>query len=177
MSKVLRMLPMKYGSKVSTLEEWGDLDHVTVDELHGILTAYEMRMILNESSRKEATFKASSKNQSENLDDEESLFIKNLKRVLENIKESYPCNFLAVEELEILLQNLLTLNKMIVMREKPRNSKRVKQETRRSPMRKNKIVYTMEDSEDGDTSEYEETEILFMGLDTQYSNDDSYEEG
>ena len=42
---------------------------------------------------------------------------------------------------------------------------------------KNKIVYTMEDSEDADTSEYEETEILFMGLDTQDSNGDLGEEG
>ena len=31
----------------------------------------------------------------------------------------------------------------------------------------------MEDSEDADTSEDEETEILFMGLDTQTSNSDS----
>ena len=32
----------------------------------------------------------------------------------------------------------------------------------------------MEDSEDADTSEDEETEILFMGVDTQASNSDSY---
>ena len=69
---------MKYDSKVSTLEEWDDLDLVTVDELHGILTAYEMRTGLNESSRKEATFKASSKNHSKNLDDDDDLFIKKL---------------------------------------------------------------------------------------------------
>ena len=43
---------MKYDSKVSTLEERHDLDLVTVYEIHGILTAYEMRMGLNESSRK-----------------------------------------------------------------------------------------------------------------------------
>ena len=66
---------MKYDSKVSTLEERDDLYHVTVDELHGILTAYEMRTGQNESSRKEVAFKASSKNQSENLDDEEALFV------------------------------------------------------------------------------------------------------
>ena len=40
--KVLRTLPMKYDSKVSTLEEWDDLDLTTVYELHGIFTAYEM---------------------------------------------------------------------------------------------------------------------------------------
>ena len=53
---------MKYDSKVSTLEEGDDLDHVKVDELHGILTAYEMRTGLNEISKKEAAFKVSSKN-------------------------------------------------------------------------------------------------------------------
>ena len=90
-SKVLRTLPMKYDSKVSTLEDTDDIDHVIVDELHGILTAYDMRTRLNESSRKEAAFKVSSKIQSENLYDEEALFIiKNLRRLLENINESYP---------------------------------------------------------------------------------------
>ena len=42
---------------------------------------------------------------------------------------------------------------------------------------KKKILYTMEDSEDADTSEDEETEILFMGLNTQASNNDSDVEG
>ena len=42
-SKVLRKFPMKYDSKVSTLEERDDLDDMIVDELHGIFTAYEMR--------------------------------------------------------------------------------------------------------------------------------------
>ena len=63
------------------------------------------------------------------------------------------------------------------MREELQSLKRVKHETRKSPMRKNKFVYTMEDSEDADTSEDEETEILFMGLDTQASNSDSDVEG
>ena len=49
---------MKYDSKVSTLEERDDLDSLTVDDLHGIFTAYEMRTRHNDSSRKEATFKA-----------------------------------------------------------------------------------------------------------------------
>ena len=42
---------------------------------------------------------------------------------------------------------------------------------------KNKIVYTTEYSEDSDGSEVEETEVLFMGLDTQASNSDSDMEG
>ena len=80
MSKVLKTFAIKYDSKVSTLEEQDDLDDMTVDELHGIFTAYEMRMGHNKPSRKEAAFKALSMDQIENLDDEEALFIKKLER-------------------------------------------------------------------------------------------------
>ena len=52
---------MRYEPKVSTLEEWDDLKKVTMDELHGILTAYEMWTGQNGSLRKEAYFKASIK--------------------------------------------------------------------------------------------------------------------
>ena len=78
-NQVLRTLPMKYDSKVSTLEEWYDLDSLTVDEVHGIFTAYEMRTRHNDSSIKEETLtaiieskksKAPSKNHSEFSDDE-----------------------------------------------------------------------------------------------------------
>ena len=41
--KVLRSLPMRYDAKVSTLKVQEDLDKLTIDELHGILIAYEMR--------------------------------------------------------------------------------------------------------------------------------------
>ena len=60
-SKVLRTLPMRYDLKVSTLKEWDDIEKLTIDEVHGILTAYEMRKWQNWSSRKEADFKASLK--------------------------------------------------------------------------------------------------------------------
>ena len=52
---------MRYDPKVSTLEERDDLKKVTMDELHGILTVYEMRTRQNGSSRKEAAFKSSIK--------------------------------------------------------------------------------------------------------------------
>ena len=48
-----------------------------VNEIHGVFTTYDMRMGHNEPSRKEVAFKSLSKNQLENLDDdEEALFIK-----------------------------------------------------------------------------------------------------
>ena len=56
--KVLRTLPTRYNPKVSTVEYQDDIELLTVDELHGIFTAYEMRTRQNEPSRKEATFKA-----------------------------------------------------------------------------------------------------------------------
>jgi hypothetical protein len=41
--KVLRSLPMRFDPKISTLEEREDLNSISMDELHGIFTAYEIR--------------------------------------------------------------------------------------------------------------------------------------
>ena len=41
--KVLISLPMRYDPKVSTLEDRDNIDKLTMDELHGIITTYEMR--------------------------------------------------------------------------------------------------------------------------------------
>ena len=55
--KVLRSLPDRFDSKVSAIEEMKDLDTLKMDELHGILIAYEMRK--ESPSSKDAAFKAS----------------------------------------------------------------------------------------------------------------------
>ena len=41
--KVLRSLPLRFDSKVSVIEEMKGIGKLAMDELHGILTAYEMR--------------------------------------------------------------------------------------------------------------------------------------
>jgi hypothetical protein len=41
--KVLMSLPLRFDAKVSTIEEMKDLEKLMMDEIHGILTAYEMR--------------------------------------------------------------------------------------------------------------------------------------
>ena len=82
-----------------------------------------------------------------------------------------------MEGLDILPLNAPTLNKMRMKKMKLRNSKRVKQETRKKSYGIKKMVYTMEDSEDSHGSEVQETEVLIMGLDTQASNSDSNVEG
>jgi hypothetical protein len=52
---------MRYDSNISSLEEREDLDTLSMDELHGILTSYEMRTEKDNPVIKEATFKASKK--------------------------------------------------------------------------------------------------------------------
>ena len=59
--KVFKSLSMRFDSKVSILEDRKDLDMVTMDEIHGILTAYEMITKKENPLRREETFKASKK--------------------------------------------------------------------------------------------------------------------
>ena len=46
--KIPRSLPTRFDSKISAIEERSDLDTMTMDELHGTLTAFEMRIELRE---------------------------------------------------------------------------------------------------------------------------------
>ena len=72
------------------MEEIKDLDQLTMDELHGILTGYEMRIEKEKPYKREATFKASNKmnnkeNKSSNfssfeLDAEEETFLRKIKK-------------------------------------------------------------------------------------------------
>jgi hypothetical protein len=57
--KVLRSLPMRFNPKISTLEAISDLNSISMDELHGIFTAYEMRTEQENLDVKEVAFKAS----------------------------------------------------------------------------------------------------------------------
>jgi hypothetical protein len=50
---------MRFNPKISALEERLDLDSIRMDELHGIFTAYEMRIEQENPDVKEASFKAS----------------------------------------------------------------------------------------------------------------------
>ena len=58
--KILRSLSSKFGSNVSVIEEKQDLRTITMTQLHGILTAFEMRKG-GPSEMREAPFKASAK--------------------------------------------------------------------------------------------------------------------
>jgi len=80
--KVLRSLSSKFESKVLDREEKQNLQSITMSQLHGILTAFEMRKA-GPSDMRESTFKASRKgeyNESGHMSkgEEESNFVKNL---------------------------------------------------------------------------------------------------
>ena len=154
-SKVLWTLPMKYDSKVSIVEERNDLDRVTVGELHGILTVYEMRIGLNESLKKEATFKASFKNQTENLDDEEALFIKKLEKGTGKYKGNLPLKSFNCGRIGHFASKFTYPKQDDSDEREPSKFKNSKTGNKKKSYEKNKFVYTMEDNEDGDTSEYD----------------------
>jgi hypothetical protein len=59
--KVLRYLPMKFYPNISTLEERIDLDLISMDDIHGIFIAYEMRIEQENPVTKEEKFKSSKK--------------------------------------------------------------------------------------------------------------------
>jgi hypothetical protein len=52
---------MRFDSKISTLEERSYLNSISMDELHGMFTSYEMRTKQENPDIKEEAFKASKK--------------------------------------------------------------------------------------------------------------------
>jgi hypothetical protein len=101
--KILRSLPMRYDAKISSIEDRSDLSLLTVVQLHGIFTAYEMRTGNNKSAKDETTFKASKtkinqkqKPQSfhhEEYDVEEANFIRKLQKGSGKYKGKLPFKF------------------------------------------------------------------------------------
>ena len=69
--KVPRSLPMRFNPKISSLEERSDLNSISMDELHGIFTAYEMRTEQENLDVKEAAFKASKRSKKKENQQEE----------------------------------------------------------------------------------------------------------
>eukprot|EP00253_Pinus_taeda_P032448 PITA_32448 len=81
--KVSRSLSAKFDSKVSTIEEKENLQKITMSQLHGILTAFEMR----KEGPSEAAFEESGYMSEE---EEEVNFVKNLERGTGQFKGKLP---------------------------------------------------------------------------------------
>src|ERR1700722_4177837 len=77
--KILRSLPDRFNPKVSAIEELNDLKTLKFDQLLGTLTAYEMRIVKDKPTSREASFKAD-KNEDSEPDEIEEKFVKRLKK-------------------------------------------------------------------------------------------------
>jgi hypothetical protein len=77
--KILRSLPDRFNPKVFAIEEMNDIKTLSIDQLLGTLTAYEMRISKDKSTTREAYFKAH-KNTNSELDDIEAKFVRRLKK-------------------------------------------------------------------------------------------------
>jgi hypothetical protein len=102
---LLRSLPMIFDPKISSLKERENLGTLSMDELHGIFIAYEMRIEQENSVMKETTFKASKKTKNKNkknskpicscsddLDEDEKManFTRKLKKRIDKYKGMLP---------------------------------------------------------------------------------------
>jgi hypothetical protein len=87
--KILRSLLDKFNPKVSAIEELNDLKNLSIDQLLGTLTTYEMRISKDKSITREASFKED-KNTDSKLDDIEEKFVRRLKKGLGKYKCKFP---------------------------------------------------------------------------------------
>jgi hypothetical protein len=90
---VLRSLLLKYDAKVFAIEETRELTKMTMDELHGSLIAYEMRIgIESDQPNNEAAFKAikKTKDKDNDLDEEITNFVRRFQKGSGRYKSKSP---------------------------------------------------------------------------------------
>jgi hypothetical protein len=75
----LRSLPDRFNPKVSAIEELNDLKYLSFDQLLGTLTAYEMRIVKDKPTSREASFKVD-KNEDSETDEIEEKIVRRLKK-------------------------------------------------------------------------------------------------
>jgi hypothetical protein len=147
--KVLRSFPMRYDAKISTLEDRDNLDKLTMDELHGILIAYEMRTRKERPSKGEMTFKerkskknqeqVSNEDQSEISDEEVENFMKKLKKGTGKFKGKLPLKCFNCGKVGHFPTNVPIQNKKKVM------VKKLTKSTRREKWKQEEIPQKEED--------------------------------
>ena len=77
--KILRSLLDKFDPKVSTIEELNDIKTLSFNQLLGTLTTYEMRIVTDKPTYREASLKAD-KNEDSEPDEIEAKFVRRLKK-------------------------------------------------------------------------------------------------
>jgi hypothetical protein len=181
--KVLRSLPMRFDPKISSLEERTDLDSLSMDELHGIFTAYEMRIEQENPVMKEAMFKASKKTKKKNKkkskpdcscnddseeDEEVENFVRKLKRGTDKYKGMLPLKCFNCDGIGHFSSKCpYAKNKGSDEEEDPKKKKKNQKGDKRRNKNKffKKSFYSKEDnssSDEDDDSDNDSERVLFM---------------
>ena len=151
--KILRTLPMIYNPKVSTLEDQENLSTLTLDELYGILIAYELRIGSENLPKGEATLKIlkNTKNQKpkpqpnhhEEYDEKKPTSLRSSKKDQGSTKANCLSNVLIVARLGILHPSVPIPRKIMKMKETQINhSRKRKNPFTRKDITKGKRTFT-----------------------------------
>jgi hypothetical protein len=89
LQKILRSLLDRFNLKVSAIEELNDLKSLVFDQLIGMLIEYEMRIVKDKPTSKEASFKED-KNEDYEPDEIETKFVRRLKKGSNKYKGKLP---------------------------------------------------------------------------------------
>ena len=147
---------------------------MTMDNLHGILIGYEVRIEKDKeekpSKKRKTKEHKSNDNSNSELDEEEVNFIRKLKRGSCKHKGKLPFKcFNCGEGGHFVAKFPHTKNKNSNKEEDSsfKNYKKGKTEKKRKFNRQNKNLYANEDNSSYDESDDDEMEVLFMGLELQ----------
>jgi hypothetical protein len=167
---------MRYDFKISTLEDRPDLDKITMDELHGILTTYEMRTGKERPTKGETYFKASKeKKKQEKMSNEdqsdisyveEANFIKKLQKGSGKYKGKLPFKCFNCGRIKHFSNKCPYPKQEDSDDEEAHNQKyhkRDKDQYKKKFYKKKKNLYSKEDISSSDMSE-DDGELLFMGM-------------
>jgi hypothetical protein len=171
--KILRSLPMRYDANISTIEDIIDLSTLTVDQLHGIFTAYEMRTRNDRLPKDETSFKESKKKMrqekktndelSDISDVEEANFIKKLQKGFGKYKgklhfKCFNCGRIG---------HFSNKCPYPIQEENDEEIHNQENQYKKKFYTKNKNFYSKEDINSSYISEDEDSELLFMGMKMQ----------
>ncbi|XP_057872457.2 uncharacterized protein LOC131078704 [Cryptomeria japonica] len=174
--KVLRSPTTKYDTKVSIIEEAKDLKTFSMDELFGLLSPYEMRIVSAETSKREATFNVIKRGKEvatsvdeDDPDTTESNFIRNLKKGSRKYKGKLPFKCFNYEKIEYLAARCPYEKKEDNNEESFKDKDKKNYKSRIKKFQKKKSLYTIDsdiyDYESESTKDYSEDEKqtnLFM---------------
>ena len=173
--KILRTIPMEDNPKVSTLEYQENLEDLNMVELYGILTAYELRLGIDNIPKGEAYFKVIKKKKAirknlrltimKNLMKKKPILSKNFRKDQGSIEARCPSNVLSMAELGTFKPSVLIPRKTLKMNmtTKKQYKKEGKFHYKKNYKGKRNLYSKEEDNSSSEVSDIDD-EVLFLGI-------------